>query len=178
MRDDVKQLYATVRGVHEECVLAEQELTRFVKTCADRELLADLAYGLKKTYDFLDDSRKRLKRTQELAERLACTLSVLAGDGSRIETQYVHATPDVKQTASLPNRRTQPDEYRALMDHLGVPRELYDGLEHAAVDVHYPGLAALLTKNAAEGRPPPPGIDPTRVGSEYRLLMRGVKEVA
>lgn len=167
------------RKAHENAVKAEAELRQIVMTTPDEGELADGAYALRECAALLDDATARLRSTGKLAEKMA-GLVASASSVETIRTPYVTATPKPHVRASVPSRKKDPERWRELMLAVGVPEHLLapqdeDGT--AAIDVHWPGFMALLSKRLAEGKPLPKGIDPTKTVTEYSLILHKKKGV-
>lgn len=177
MNETAVTAFRAARTVHEQVVALQQRLEKFVAECVDKGELADVAYAMREASKLVDDTRKRLDGLGETAQKVACLVSVQLGDVSTIRTEHCSATPDVRQVASPPRRSTRPEEFARLMDHLGVPKHLWEGGDHAVVQPHWPGLMDYLARQAAEGKPLPPGIDPSRTFPEYKLVIRAKKGV-
>jgi hypothetical protein len=110
---------------------------------------------------------------------MACLVWVTKESDEPIRTEYVTASPDVKQMVSLPRRRSNPEGYATLMRYLGIAQELWDVDEesHAAVSFHWPGMIDYVSTLLAQGKPLPPGVDPTSTYPVYKLGLRPKREM-
>lgn len=184
MRADFVETFKRAMRAHSEVVAAEAELRRLLTAepavASSREELADAAYALREAEAIVDEGRKKLRGLRELAERMCCMVSAVSGDGECVRTPHCTAIPTVRTNVSVPTRKRDYEGWRALMRHLGVPDGLLGGpaeSEHAAIDVHWPGLMDLLSREAAEGKPLPPGVDPNKTVAAYSLTIRKKKGV-
>jgi hypothetical protein len=140
-------------------------------------LAPDVAWCLRELQRYGDDVRKEALKADELAAKVACALwlqQALADPASaspKLEGTIAVASVKSGQAANPPERGTP--EWAALMDYLRVPPEARE-----LVSVRWTSLSELLTKRAADGLPPPPGIPAERTYLRYGLqnvrLKRGV----
>jgi len=145
-----------------------------------KETLADEAFVLRQLEELADDTRKDCRAVKETIEKCACLLWVeenmnTSGRGDPIRGDLCVATPDVKEMASLPRPKTQPEQYGALMTWLGIPLSV---VAQDLVRPHWPGFTDKISELAATGQPLPPGIDPDKTYPLYKLttrLRRGVQ---
>jgi hypothetical protein len=172
---DLLLAYQKLRAAWEDVARLEVHASQAIKKCASLVDLADAAYCCREIEKTADDIRKRTIELGEIAQRLACVIEVASEEVEPIRTEYVTATPDVKLIASLPKRSTDPEGFAALMAHLGIPEHAWQGGDHAPVQLHWKGLMERINRDSAEGKPLPPGVDPTKTYSEYKLCMRGGK---
>lgn len=180
MRQDCKDFVRKVRDLHLEThrLVSEWKAQLGSGMGGNETDIVDLAYATNEMYKWADDVRKQLKQVHEIAERVACLILVTKGVGESVKTEYCSASPHVKQMASVPSRKTKPEEFAKLMDHLGIPRQLWDvSDDDEVVRPHWPGLMAYLTRLGAEGKPLPPGVDPDKTYAVYSLLIRPRKGV-
>ena len=167
MHKEVVALYQSARKYHEEAYKAVLRLDELVKSCNNVEELADFAYALREAARYTHDTKSSLERVQTLAERIACLLYVKGEMGGPIKTSHCSATPKIKMMASLPKKSTHPEEYAALMAHLGIPDSVA-GSE--AVRLHWPGFTDYLSEQIEKGLPVPPGLEKTY--PVYSLTIR------
>lgn len=165
----VKQLFTS----HSEVRIG---LAQEISSCADVKELADMAYVMHKSSEMLDMMRKQCDEMEIIAEKIACLIYTQLNMEGPIRTDHCTATADVKMIASVPKRKTDPEGFYALMDFLKIPRDMTDG-EKEVVRCHWPGLVAHLSELMAEGKPLPPGIDPSKTYPEYRLKLLSRKGV-
>lgn len=150
------------------------ELSQRVKQHTLHELTDDV-YALREIAKLGDEIRKRANKMKETLERVACMGWVATDPDGPIRTEYCTGTPDVKQMASLPHPERDPDDYAALMKFLGVENE--DAVRLGAVSLHYTRTADWITEMAGRGEPLPPGIKSEKTYPQYKLTVRGKKEV-
>ena len=136
---------------------------------------ADAAYAMRELHKWCDDMRKEAQRLKDTCDRIACVLWIANGGLHKsIKTSYCTATPEIRQRATIPKKDTDPDNFWALMDYLGIPRE---AAESDIVRFHWPGVVEYLTEQAAQGLPTPPGIQPDATHPVYSLRIRGRKAI-
>jgi hypothetical protein len=175
-----QDMFKDARRAHETATTADGQLRPLIMGCADAVELADAAYALREAEGLLDDARKKLKELKSLADKMACLVAATTLEGECIRTEYCTAVPMQRSLVRLPTWRKDPEQYRELMTFLGVPAELQGGGEdrqHAAVEMHWPGMMELMHRRMAEGKPLPPGVDPGRTTAEYSLTIRKKKGV-
>jgi hypothetical protein len=178
MKPSIIEAYKKTVEYHEYMHLFLTSLHENIVTEHDMESATDIAYGLQKILQMVKDTEKDTRIRQQLAEKMACVLWVKdGGEKSNIKTDYVTGTPDVKMIASIPRRDKEPDAFFALMDHFGLPRDLFPGEDADVVRPHWPGVVAALSKEMSEGKPLPNGIDPNKTYPKYELRLHGKKGV-
>ena len=165
MHRSLKNLYLKAKQNHELLYTELKTLRTQVEKCNDMKELADTVYALRECYKLTDDARKLIDNIKGLAERLACIIWIKTSEGDKIETDYCIGTPKVKQITSVPKRGTE--DYALLMDFLEIP-----DTGEEVVRFHWPGLTEHLTRLAEEGKPLPPGIDPSKTYAGYSLSVR------
>ena len=122
------------------------------------EELTDIGYLLREISKFFDNARKDYNSVRELIELNLCK-ALVENTMQDPETEQLFrgvlasATPKVKQQPQLPKRGTE--EYNQLCKWVGVPQEEID---KEYVTFHFPTLTEIMTKNAENGLPNPPGI--------------------
>ena len=132
------------------------------------ETIADIHLILREMSTLANDLRKETDGARDFLGRIACLLylreSLNEGSGDPIRGELAIATPDIKQVATLPKRGT--DEHAQLCHFLGINHE---AVKSGVVHIHWPAVVELLTETARLGKPLPPGIDPKKTYSWYRL---------
>lgn len=176
MKEHIQQLYDEVLELRAKVQMALAVETDALQKEARLGELADIAYAASQMETLFDDSRKECKRLRETSERLACLYWMRRGNTDPIRTPWVTASPNMSQFASCPRRRVEPEAYAALMNHLGIPEDVWQR-EEELVRPHFPGWVAYLTELAEAGKPLPPGIDPNKVYHKYSLRLRPKKGV-
>lgn len=180
MRQSAKDMHRKVREAHAAAHEAIVRMTSEVKDCLDIKELADFAYATQDAWKLADDTRKQLNILHELVEKIAGVLwATTSMDGEPIRTEYCTATPNPKPIATIPKRSTDPEAYKTLMLHLGVPEALLntDNEDKEVIRPHWPGFVDYLTRELAAGRPLPPGIHPDKTYMKYNLSIRAKKGV-
>jgi hypothetical protein len=178
MKPEAQELYKLARTLHQNTVVTLMKLAEDVKVCTDEKECADLSYALAEIIKLTDDVKKRCGKVRRISDQMACALTLMAGSAETIRTEYCSATPKVTTILSVPKRKGDPG-YGALMDHLGVPRHLYDdSSEHGVVGLHWMGVVTYLGEQQAAGKPLPPGIDPNKTYPQYAIHIRGKQSPA
>lgn len=168
------ELFRTARDTHAKLHGLLLRLDKEVKNSHDLKELADIAYAVDEVRKLADDTRRESAAVNELSEKLCCALWTVMGSSEPIRTATVTATPDSKLIATLPSRKKQPEEYKTLMIGLGMAPEAAD---QDIFKPHWPGIMDHITRLASEGKPLPPGIDPGKTYTQYKLVFRAKKEV-
>jgi hypothetical protein len=165
-----------VLELHAETQLALKAATEEETYRGHLEELADLVYALRKLEEMFDDSRKQAKRAKELMEKIACLVWMKRADFEPIRTDYVTASPNIRQICSAPTRKKDPEGFKNLMDHMGIPEDVWNRPEEL-VRPHFPGFAAWISELAENGLPLPKGIDPDKTWPVYSLRLKPKKGV-
>lgn len=127
----------------------------------------DSIYLMRLLEELLDDTRKEIKRTKELLERITCiTWAKDINSEPTIRGRLCRGKPDVSKAAKIPSKSKNPEEFAALMSSLNIPQDM---VELGVVKPHWPNLVQYLTAQSAEGKPFPPGIDPTTSFDVYKV---------
>lgn len=174
-----REYYKQVKKLFELHTRTLIQMRRAIETNPDPKELVDWALALNHSSKFLDDMRKTCNGLEELAEKIACVIYVQAGNKEPIRTPYATGTPDVQTCVSLPNKNTHPDLWRSLMLHLGVPAELVNDANEPVVDMRFKSVVTFLSRQLAEGKPLPPGVDPNKTFPQFRIRLcprKGVDE--
>lgn len=122
------------------------------------EELTDIGYLLRETATFFDNARKECNSVRELIELVLCKTMIEKSMGEP-ETEQIFrgslasASPKVKQQPQLPKRGSE--EYHKLCEWAGVPS---DEIKKEYISFHFPTLTTIMTQNAEQGLPNPPGI--------------------
>ena len=74
----------------------------------------------------------------------------------------------------MPSKKKDPVAYAALMDHLGITGDV---AEHDAARLHWPGMMAMVTALAEQGKPLPPGIDPNSQYPQYSVTKLKKRDI-
>lgn len=168
-----------MRAVHELAVQRMLMVDEDLRTSCrgDKAECADLAYALREIRELAEDIRKRCDAHGRTAQASACMLQIVDGKADSIKTDFCTATPTCQTIVAIPKKASDPEGFTALMRHLNVPDDLWKDREHAALSVNWPGLVELLSQQQAQGLPLPPGIDPNKTHSEYKLRILSRKPI-
>ncbi len=154
MKEVVRKVYAEARAAHERCYRQIMDAQRALVAEGDLRELGDAVFALKKSEDLLEDARKECGKLKSLVEKITCVRWLNQGDHDPIRTEYCTASPDIKQTVSVPSKDSP--EYKALLTHFGIP-------EGAPFAPHWPSLMKQVSANLAAGQPIPAGCDPNKM---------------
>lgn len=165
MREIEKSVYAEAMRAHEaaypKLIAAKNNMP------TDAEGMADVVYALKQASALFEDMRKETDKVVKFAEQLCCALW-LRGDGQPIRTEYCTGSPDVKQTAQTPKPGT--DEYAMFCDYFGID-------PNAPFRPHWPTVLEKISQLIAEGKPLPPGCDPSKQWTIFSVSVRKKKAI-
>lgn len=179
MLPEFREAYGLARQTHERLYNLLREAERTLTTTPDLAEQVDAAYAMRETAKLLDDTRKDASRLCETASKIACAIAIKSGSADTIRTEYVSATPKMDMAPAVPNRRRDPEQYRAFCAAVGIPEALVNVDENASqvFELHWPGLVSHFTALMEEGKPLPPGVRLDQTYPVYKLSMRGRKEV-
>ena len=170
------ELFVLARQFHADLYPKVKKLRDETQTCHNLERLVDRCLAARHALQYLEDLRKEISLLNERAEKLACLIWVELDMTENVKTAYTLGMPKVKMMAAVPKKRTDPASFRAFMEFLKVPAELYAG-EHEAVRVHWPGMVDYISDLLENGKPLPDGIDPNKTYPVYSLTCRKRKEI-
>lgn len=139
--------------------------------------LVDLQFLLREVADRCDDIGKECRKVQQDAAKMTCilwTAKSLSGEisGDVVRGDLASGSPHVGQMANIPAKNTE--EYKQLMVALKCPEDL---IESGVLKVHWPALCDQLQALAAQGRPLPRGLDPSKTFDVYSVVCRAKKGV-
>lgn len=163
-----QDIHSEARRAHEHIYMRLLELKRLQSEKPDIEALTDSVYALKEAEAALKDVAREVKKLYNLFERLACMGWSMKGDLEPIRTKHCTGSPDLKQTVITPKAGTP--EYEEFRKHFGVP-------EGIPFRPHWPSMLEAITEDVKAGRPLPPGCDPSKMMTEYRVTIRNKKGV-
>ena len=169
MDNDASEVYRYNHEVFQYNYAWLQAIEQRIAQCTSLEDLADYGYFAKRLAELLDDTRKQAEKISGMAQRLQCAVQVGMMDLSPVRTSHCTASPKLTQQMSIPKRDKDPEQYYAIMDWLGIPKETADA---EAVRPHWPGITEKLTQLAQEGKPLPKGINPENVKPLYSVTYR------
>lgn len=180
MKTQFQDLYKTARDTHMAVYdTVKRDIEPAIKRERSTQEVADMVYALRETLKHLEDMTKEVRRLEETAVKVVCAMWMrdagLDEDApENVKTPYCTLTPELKTHAKVPSRKTDPDAHTALMEHLGVPRAMY---ENDAMRIHWPGFVEYITQLNRDGLPLPPGIDPATQVTIYSARVHKRKAV-
>ena len=191
MKESAKTLFRNVKESHEIIYKCMSELRQEVEKCNNYVELCDYAFAVDQSHEYVQDLKVELWKFREFLNKKVDELWLQAAvnGGSSfprsIHTDYVTATPDIKQAPNIPSQKSDPEAYKKLMDYLNIdvsnwpehPNPEYKGAKSEVVKIHWPGLVNLVTENLAAGRPAPPGIDISKLTPIYKLVLRKKRDI-
>jgi hypothetical protein len=174
---DLSELWHRTAGLTEEMIrlsVEAQAESRGGKLTIEDTV--DVAFLLKGIADKLDSARKEANRANELVQTVGVALwamnAPMDGTAPRIRGQVASGTPDGKPEAALPERGTA--EYEKLLRWLGCPQEMID---RDLARPHWPHVQDRIAELVSQGSPLPPGVDPGRTRTRWRLArLRPISE--
>jgi hypothetical protein len=174
-KDFYQEMFSFFHSFHNSVAALKDRM----KTNNDMEDQTDLAYVVREILALSEDVRKELEKLQKQAHLIACLQWIKAvSDGEmrtdKISTEYVTGVPNVKEGASLPKLKTEPEQYRKMMEFFGVKPEFVD---KDILRVHWPRFMELMNEMTAAGKPYPPGIDAKKTFPMYELSLRKKKAI-
>lgn len=169
--DSLLTRLAQTRAMYKVLFQANVDVRGLVKDSKlDEHQMTDAALLLKRIAELADDIRKECDSTLGILENATCAIwmhksmidSSTAGD---IKGFIAQGIPELKMRATLPHRSSP--EHSLLMQSLGLPA----GRE-SMFHLHWPAYCEFLQKLAEEGKPAPPGQDPSKMNPRYVLKLR------
>lgn len=173
MRTSSKNLYKTIFHANLTALRLIETIRAESLGEPDLKELADTCFAVKKSLELIKELTVQLNNMERLTSNMICALWMNT-DGESIRTVYCTATPVVKMMVKTPNRRTQPDEYAEFCRHFGVTEEL---IQSGAFQVHWPSMVELISANAEQGKPLPPGCDPSSQYPVHSVTCRKTKDI-
>ncbi len=144
--------------------------------------MVNIIQAFREMSKFLVDLKREVDGLQNLTESLCCakwvTENVNTTKPKPIRTHLATGSPKVSMRAKLPKLRSEPEAYYALMEHLGVSREV---VVADYVRLHWPSVCEHISELAEKGEPLPKGVKPDETYPVYSVAMltRGdIDEVA
>lgn len=173
MLTEFADLYTKIKAQHEEIYLAVSKLRDRFRVEGDVEVFADGVYAAAECLKFLEDSTKTLKAFKEGLEKITCAIWVKNGQTEAIKTEFCNVTPRLRMMAQIPTKTKDPERYALLMDHLKIPREVWDVGEDAKspVSIHWPGMMDYISTLIEQGKPLPPGLDKASTYAVYKASV-------
>lgn len=162
-----------------EDILSLREKIVQVKDGPSNEDLTNLVYITKKTSELCDDLRKELNELDGLAGKIVCAKWMKANANDVSAAQPIRATvatgtPDLGQIAAIPKPKSDPEGYSKLLTFLGVPDDKH---ESGMIRVHWPSFQKHCNELASQGKPLPPGIDPSKTYPDYKLKVTKSRKI-
>lgn len=172
MHTSAKLLYIAAKKVHEKLYTELLSVRKDLETETDERELADLSFALRECESLINDVRKELSKTLLKAKYMTClrwtASQMVKQDGQPIRTSYVTATPDIKMYVPFPAKMGK-EGWEEFNEYLGIPGEVY---EKDLMRPNYPAMVEYCTKLVRDGKPLPPGLDPSKQQPQHDLKMR------
>jgi len=160
-----------------QCYLDTYALLAEIRDCvrehkADYKITnnVDFLYVMRETSKIANDLRKECDGIIKIFENVTCALWVTQNEAGPIRGALATGSPDLKVGVNLPNQNREPEKFEALMNFFKIPN---DAVKNKVVKLYWPGLCEHISNLIEEGKPLPPGIDPTKTYPTYsvRILM-------
>lgn len=169
-----KRFFKCVTDLFKQCITQLQAMHNHAGIGTKHEDMADHIYALKESIKFIEKLKKETEAELTRCERIFCFQSIEEHAGEACRTDYCTVSPKVRQHVPIPKLGKDPELYYALMDHIGVQREISD---RELVRLHWPAFIDWLSESQAAGKPLPPGLDPTAVQAIYSTICRAKGEI-
>lgn len=143
--------------------------------------LIDCCFVVKEISRLADDLRKELNGVIKSIAKTMCTqfLSQMENinnpeDPTPLRGQLATGSPKVRRMASIPNMRSDPENYMKLMKALGFTE---DAVKMNIARIHFPTLTKLVIERDENGVALPPGLENATLYPEYSVMLRGRKGI-
>jgi hypothetical protein len=163
---------------------AHEELFKLLRTASQaaagtRELgeYADAAYAFKEAVDLLDDIKKEIASKQNLLESLMAQIAVQQSLIGPISTGYVKVSIKPLISVNLPGYKSDREGFDAVMQEMGVPEELWKGLERPIARIDYPAAAEYVTNILNSGERLPDKLRSLKRNQMVSTRYTAVKEI-
>ena len=178
----LREAYAVTRAAFDQIYQTLQTCRKQYLTCTQGELI-DCILAAQSISKFMDDLRKEYDRFIDEIEKVVCERwAVDPTGGASVHGKFARGEPKYKTRHAEPNFNTDPDQYHAIMDWLGIPKDLQNrGPElfqegeftTKVVDIHWRGWQDLLEKMKIAGHTLPPEV--ARLNTWEEATVRVVK---
>lgn len=185
--DRLREAYAIAKAAHDEIYLAVKAVEQHAGTLPDGESI-DCAMAARETAALAESIEKECKRLQKVLEKLTClrmSMDPLA-DGKPKRGRYASGSPRQAMRTKIPEFKSDPEAYNALMDWLGVPEDLRDHgkelwqegeFETEVLKINWNGFQDYLNKIATMGYELPPGCSQATTWTDYGLTLRKLNDL-
>ena len=172
--EDCRKLHEEAEKFHQWVTDSMVLVNRKIETEHSQAERVDSAYHLKRMADTFEHLSKLSKKAYErLAYRICfghyCRMAHELDPPKSVSGKEAIAVPSVEWGPRLPNKETQPDDYMALMDSLGVPAHV---VWEDAVRPHWVTVKERVTTSLQDGKERVPGVDYTELTPHYKLTIR------
>ena len=175
MEKQAKDLYRTVYECFSTLQIAIEKAHESSQGKINLLELVDFLYATKKASEMLDESAKKLRGLVDAQKRIICLRWVNSNlSQDNIKTEHVTATPRVTDMPVLPTYKNAPDDYVAFCKHFAITSDI---IENDSLRPHWPGMKKQIQDDAEQGKPLPPGCDPSKTYPAYDVLLRKKKGV-
>lgn len=164
MKEKALRMYQRMEQIHNNACQAIVKLIEGMQSTSLPDMV-DATFLLRECAVFCEDLRKEFNRMQELIERTACYMHTQdsikdPSTPERVRGEFATGTPNVTETASLPKAGSEED--LALRAALGLQ-------DSPLTRIHWPTMNEHLSMLSSEGKPLPPGIDPSKTHTQYKF---------
>ncbi len=173
MKEELLAFYRQIQQYQLKVHEFLQSIVGEIQTSKDADLV-DSGFLCREIADICNDIRKAAElRMAIIGKFLAAraTIAGMQGESMDLKGELASATPDVKTKPKLPDQGTP--EFNRLMRWIGVSEELL------AANMLRPSFTAIqeeLTRRAALGEKPPPGISVTFTEASVVFRRRNSKK--
>lgn len=176
MLDQDRELYRVAYDCFEKLTtLIEDRRIQIEKGEMSLEETTDAVFAVKKSAEMLHQLVKTMNGVKETGDKLICLRWMTSNlNGKPIRTEHTTASPTVTPMPVLPTGRKQPEDYAAFCKHFGISEDL---IKNDAFRPHWPGMKQQIQDDAENGRPLPPGCDPSKTYQVFNVVYRSKKGV-
>jgi len=145
------------------------------KTNVNMNDIADLIWVLKRYYSLIDDFRKDLGATLDLANKiLGVSWLLLPDELSSIDGDISQITPRVSTPLRGVSFTKDYERYEKVLKAFGVPEDI---IKTGVLNIHWVHAKEWLSNQLHEGKHIPEGIRLDETYVEYKSTVRTKKEV-
>lgn len=173
MKQEYIDFYVRVATVHRELTALIVDMESATRANIDLQDLADLGLALREAQMLTNNLNRQVVDFESLVARMFTAIWGLDPDSpAEVETEWCACSPNPKVKAKLPGK-DDPEGYLALMDEVGLPRDMAEtGLFRLSFDA----ASELATKLTREGKPLPKGLGKT--WTEHSLKIKSRRKLA
>lgn len=174
MKKRTKEIFKRVMELNNELIALSSEINVLATQESKLEEQTDDIAVLRKAHELLDETRKKFSRSEEDVTKRVVLKWTMQGTGNPIRTNHVTGTPTQVRIPRLPSAKHDMDNWLLLCEDLGIPE---DQAKQDSFRIHWPNFVTMLEERAAEGLPPPRGLDEGSGFTKFGIKLKKVKEI-